>query len=258
MSSPLAAVLLQWVVPPVVGAAIGWITNDIAIRMLFRPLREVRVLGVRLPFTPGIIPKERRSLAVSIGRMVSRELITEETLRRQVHEPRTLAALAGSVSSFTAGLLGQPVGRPRRRREGAPAVPAGGAARRAARPGGRFPRVHRHRARPRRPRGVRPRRHEGFRGGGALRPGALPRRTAAPQSHRRGAAAGGALADLVAEGGVGLLTDEVIAAAVRLAEPLLPGRGGAAGVVGTITRDPCGHKEAGLDPAKPPETWSEV
>lgn len=110
MSAVPSRILLAWVVPPLVGAAIGWITNDIAIRMLFRPLRAVRVLGVRLPLTPGIIPKERHGIAVSIGRMVSRELITEEALRRQVHEPRTLAALAGSVAGFTGGLLESPVG----------------------------------------------------------------------------------------------------------------------------------------------------
>jgi hypothetical protein len=110
MTPPWIAVLLSWAAPPVIGAAIGYITNDIAIRMLFRPLREVRVLGIRLPFTPGIIPKERGSLAVSIGRMVSRELITEDALRRQVHEPRTLAALGESVATFTGGLLERPLG----------------------------------------------------------------------------------------------------------------------------------------------------
>ena len=62
--------LLSWVAPPVVGAAIGFITNDIAIRMLFRPLREYRVLGIRVPFTPGIIPRRRRELAEAIGRMI--------------------------------------------------------------------------------------------------------------------------------------------------------------------------------------------
>ena len=34
---------------PVVGAAIGALTNQIAIKMLFRPYREIRVGGVRLP-----------------------------------------------------------------------------------------------------------------------------------------------------------------------------------------------------------------
>jgi uncharacterized membrane-anchored protein YjiN (DUF445 family) len=110
MTPPWLAVLLAWAAPPLIGAAIGYLTNDIAIRMLFRPLRAVRVLGLRLPFTPGIIPKERGNLAVNIGRMVSRELITEEALRRQVHEPRTLAALGESVAAFTEGLLARPVG----------------------------------------------------------------------------------------------------------------------------------------------------
>lgn len=110
MSPAVSDVLLRLVAPPVVGAAIGWITNDIAIRMLFRPLQAFRVFGVRLPLTPGIIPKERHGIALSIGRMVSRELITEEALRRQVHEPRTLAALAGSVAAFTGGLLEAPIG----------------------------------------------------------------------------------------------------------------------------------------------------
>jgi hypothetical protein len=110
MSPSWLPALLSWIAPPAVGAAIGYITNDIAIRMLFRPLHEVRILGIRLPFTPGIIPKERGSLAVNIGRMVSRELITEEALRRQVHEPRTLAAIGESVAAFTSGLLARPLG----------------------------------------------------------------------------------------------------------------------------------------------------
>jgi len=111
MTAAWLDVLRSWVVPPVIGAAIGYITNDIAIRMLFRPLREIRVFGIRLPFTPGIIPKERAGLAVSIGRMVSRELITEDALRRQVHDPSTLEALGGSVAAFTGELLGQPLGK---------------------------------------------------------------------------------------------------------------------------------------------------
>ena len=75
---------LPWILPPLVGAVIGYVTNAIAIRMLFRPLTEIRVLGVRLPLTPGIIPKQRAQLAESIGQMVSRELLTEEAVRRQL------------------------------------------------------------------------------------------------------------------------------------------------------------------------------
>jgi uncharacterized membrane protein YheB (UPF0754 family) len=70
--------LLPWVLPPLLGAVIGYLTNALAIRMLFRPLREHRLMGIRIPFTPGVIPRQRVDLAESIGRMVSRELLTED------------------------------------------------------------------------------------------------------------------------------------------------------------------------------------
>ncbi|MDR3192602.1 MAG: DUF445 family protein [Treponema sp.] len=73
----------SWLVPPLVGAFIGFLTNVLAIRMLFRPLKAVRIFGIRLPFTPGILPRERRRLADSIGRMVERELLTPEILRER-------------------------------------------------------------------------------------------------------------------------------------------------------------------------------
>ena len=53
----MIAQLLPWILPPVLGAIIGYVTNAIAIRMLFRPFNEIRVLGLRLPFTPGLIPR---------------------------------------------------------------------------------------------------------------------------------------------------------------------------------------------------------
>ena len=76
--------IIFFFIPPVIGALIGYITNSIAIKMLFRPLKEVRVFGIRLPFTPGILPKQRHRLANSIGGMVERELITPEIIRNRL------------------------------------------------------------------------------------------------------------------------------------------------------------------------------
>jgi uncharacterized membrane protein YheB (UPF0754 family) len=72
---------LFFIIPPAAGAVIGYVTNAIAIKMLFRPLREIRIFGIRLPFTPGILPRQRKRLAQSIGAMVERELLTAEVLR---------------------------------------------------------------------------------------------------------------------------------------------------------------------------------
>ena len=92
--------LLPWVLPPFIGAVIGYITNALAIRMLFRPLTQKRFLGLRVPLTPGIIPKQRFELAESIGRMVSRELITEDALKRQLASEKFQKRLYVNIGSL--------------------------------------------------------------------------------------------------------------------------------------------------------------
>jgi uncharacterized membrane protein YheB (UPF0754 family) len=74
-------ILLKWVLPLVWGGAIGYLTNALAIRMLFRPLTRKYLFGIPIPLTPGIIPRRRGELARSIGRMVARDLLSAETLR---------------------------------------------------------------------------------------------------------------------------------------------------------------------------------
>ncbi|TVR56472.1 MAG: DUF445 family protein [Spirochaetaceae bacterium] len=97
--------VLPFTLPPIVGAAIGYVTNAIAIKMLFRPLAEKRILGLRVPLTPGIIPRQRHQLAVSIGRMVSEKLLTEDSLRGQLYSPKFQTGLRVGVEGLTEGLL---------------------------------------------------------------------------------------------------------------------------------------------------------
>lgn len=98
-----------WVISPLVGALIGFVTNEIAIKMLFRPLREKRVLGIRVPFTPGIIPRQRHRLAVNIGKMVSRELLTESIVRSRLNTPNFKNLLTSSISTYTGKLAATPL-----------------------------------------------------------------------------------------------------------------------------------------------------
>lgn len=97
----LILTLLPWVLPILLGAAIGFITNKIAIKMLFRPLTEKRIFGLRVPFTPGIIPKQRHELAESIGRMVSRELLTPEVVLKQTRSESFRRDVEKGLSSVT-------------------------------------------------------------------------------------------------------------------------------------------------------------
>jgi uncharacterized membrane protein YheB (UPF0754 family) len=67
---------LFYLIPPVAGAFIGYSTNWLAIKMLFRPHRAVCIFGFQLPFTPGLIPKGREKLArkVAAPDVLAREL----------------------------------------------------------------------------------------------------------------------------------------------------------------------------------------
>ena len=67
---------------PAIGAVIGYCTNYIAVKMLFRPLKPVKVFGHILPFTPGIIPKGKDRLAKAIGLAVGNNLLTEESMEK--------------------------------------------------------------------------------------------------------------------------------------------------------------------------------
>jgi uncharacterized membrane protein YheB (UPF0754 family) len=111
MTGNLFLFILPWVLPPIVGIVIGYVTNAIAIKMLFRPLKEIRILGIRLPFTPGIIPKQRYKLAESIGRMVSEQLITEEALRTRINSPDFQTALGKTICQATSSFLDTPLSR---------------------------------------------------------------------------------------------------------------------------------------------------
>ncbi|MCL2618342.1 MAG: DUF445 family protein [Defluviitaleaceae bacterium] len=78
---------------PVSGAVIGFFTNWIAIRMLFRPYAEKRLFGVRLPFTPGVIPTRRAELARKIGRSVGEHILTGNVLTEALSSPENTRKL---------------------------------------------------------------------------------------------------------------------------------------------------------------------
>lgn len=72
---------MKFIIPILVGATIGYITNWLAIKMLFRPHYEKRLLGLHIPFTPGLIPKERYRIAKSVGETVGEYLLSPEVIR---------------------------------------------------------------------------------------------------------------------------------------------------------------------------------
>ena len=89
--------LFIYIAPPIAGGIIGYFTNDIAIKMLFRPYKTIYISGRRVPFTPGLIPRNQERLAKRISDTIMGSLLTPEELqnlaRRLLQTERMEAAI---------------------------------------------------------------------------------------------------------------------------------------------------------------------
>ncbi|CDN11757.1 Alr5253 protein [Richelia intracellularis] len=87
----------MYITPPVAGGIIGYYTNDIAIKMLFRPYRAIYIGRQRVPFTPGLIPRNQTRLAQNISDAIMSSLLTPEEIqnlaRRLLKTERVQAAI---------------------------------------------------------------------------------------------------------------------------------------------------------------------
>ena len=85
--------ILLYISPPILGGLIGYYTNDIAIKMLFRPYKAVYIFGRKVPFTPGLIPSNQERLGQNIANAIMKSLLTPEemqNLARRLLQPERL------------------------------------------------------------------------------------------------------------------------------------------------------------------------
>lgn len=109
---------LQMLAGPAIGAVIGYCTNYIAVKMLFRPLKPVCIGSFTLPFTPGVIPRRKGQLAKAVGAAIEKsllgkddlkEVLLKEEMKQTVAEEIANAAVVGldkSVRELAEGFTG--------------------------------------------------------------------------------------------------------------------------------------------------------
>lgn len=102
--------LLPYAAPPVLGAFIGYLTNKVAIKMLFRPLTAKYVFGLRVPMTPGVIPSKRADLAINIGEMVGTHLLTSEEISKALEKESFQKTLYELIENRGEKFLGKDLG----------------------------------------------------------------------------------------------------------------------------------------------------
>ncbi len=76
--------MIKLLIAPLIGAVIGYATNWLAVKMLFRPREAKYIFGRRVPLTPGVIPKGKARLAEAAANVVNEQLLTEDALKRRL------------------------------------------------------------------------------------------------------------------------------------------------------------------------------
>ncbi len=74
---------------PVVSALIGWLTNYIAVKMIFRPRHPRHIAGI---IFHGLIPRRQHELGHTLGELVERELVSHQDIQKVIASPEVTAA----------------------------------------------------------------------------------------------------------------------------------------------------------------------
>ncbi|MCQ8211761.1 DUF445 family protein [Cetobacterium somerae] len=73
--------LIKAVLLIVIGSMIGWITNYIAIKMLFRPYKEINLGIFKIQ---GLIPKRRHEIGITLADTIQKELISIDDIMKKL------------------------------------------------------------------------------------------------------------------------------------------------------------------------------
>jgi uncharacterized membrane protein YheB (UPF0754 family) len=96
---------LRFIVYPIVGSFLGFITNFIAIKLLFRPKRKL--LGIQ-----GLLPKRKSEIAERAGKIVNEHLVNSEEIRKQLDRAKISRAIDSYIEKNANGLLDIPILKP--------------------------------------------------------------------------------------------------------------------------------------------------
>lgn len=87
--------IYPWLLYPFVGALIGWFTNRLAVRLLFRPHEPVNFGFWQLQ---GLLPRRRRQIALSIAQVVEEELFSRQDLLERLVGPAAQEELVATLT----------------------------------------------------------------------------------------------------------------------------------------------------------------
>ena len=90
---PPAPDLWTWITIPAIGGVIGWSTNWLAVKMIFRPVKPRRLLFFRVQ---GLVARRQQDLAKAIGRVVGNHLVEHKDVVKSLNK-LDFAGILGKV-----------------------------------------------------------------------------------------------------------------------------------------------------------------
>lgn len=79
---------------PFIAATIGWFTNYVAVKMLFNPKEPIKIGFFTLH---GIFPKRQAEIAVSVGKMVAKDLLNSKDLQERLADKENIRLIINKI-----------------------------------------------------------------------------------------------------------------------------------------------------------------
>jgi len=80
----------KMVLIPLIAALIGWLTNWVAVKMLFHPRQPINVLGFRFQ---GIFYRRQKELATRLGNIIEDKLFSHQDIHDKITSPEFVGRL---------------------------------------------------------------------------------------------------------------------------------------------------------------------
>jgi uncharacterized membrane protein YheB (UPF0754 family) len=87
---------------PLISAFIGWVTNWVAIKMLFHPREPKKIMGITFH---GIFPKRQQQFAEKLGKLVSAEFLSFDDIEEKISNPENLKKVMPMIESHVDDFL---------------------------------------------------------------------------------------------------------------------------------------------------------
>lgn len=85
-----------------ISGLIGFLTNWLAIKMLFRPTHRRPILG------QGLIPAQKERIAFRLAKAVSEDLINPEIIKKKIHESQAIAKYREKATDYIRTIIDDP------------------------------------------------------------------------------------------------------------------------------------------------------